>query len=132
MALVTRSQALFFQMKGGAGQECFRNTPGKGHRILGSYEADGPTEGVVVTVLGPAKEELWRGADSSGKFSIDIVTEGVHQLCFLSTVAEAQVISFNFRIDEHPGAESSSHHGKEFVTKVHTDKVGELVEKLEM
>lgn len=29
-------------------EECFKVTPGKGHSVHGSYEADGPSEGLVV------------------------------------------------------------------------------------
>ena len=31
-----------------AAEECFKVTPGKGHSVHGSYEADGPSEGLVV------------------------------------------------------------------------------------
>ena len=31
-----------------AAEECFKVTPGKDHSVHGSYEADGPSEGLVV------------------------------------------------------------------------------------
>ncbi|CAJ1414863.1 unnamed protein product, partial [Effrenium voratum] len=110
--------------------ECFEVSPGKGHTVHGSYEADGPNEGVVVTLVSSSHKELrelFRNARAS------MVTEEVpHTLCFASSVEESQMVSFNFHVDEH--GDSEGHQDKEhmeYVTKEHTTKVEELVAKLE-
>ena len=43
-------------------KECFEVSPGKGHTVHGSYEADGPNEGVVVTLVSSSHKELRVGA----------------------------------------------------------------------
>lgn len=134
--LAGHGSGLFFELKqmSQGGSECFKAKPGQGHRLIGSYEADGPSEGVTVKVFDPKKKELWKSTDSSAKFSIAVVDEGQHELCFDSTIDESsQMISFNYRVDPHGDIEDPadvSH--MQFVTKDHTDKVGELVSKLEM
>ena len=41
-------------------EECFKVTPGKGHSVHGSYEADGPSEGLVVKLTTTSgKERRW-------------------------------------------------------------------------
>merc|ERR1712032_73981 len=113
--------------------ECFKAKPGQGHRLVGTYEADGPTEGITVTVSGPDKKELWRSTEASGKFGVEVMQDGLHELCFETTISETQMVSFNFRVDQHGSDidEALDPHHMEFVTKDHTDKVGELVSKLE-
>mmetsp|Transcript_27545 Transcript_27545/g.53974 ORF Transcript_27545/g.53974 Transcript_27545/m.53974 type:complete len:214 (+) Transcript_27545:44-685(+) len=131
-------EGLFFELKPGAQGECFKAKPGKSHRLVGSFEADGPREGVVVKLTDPSEKQLWHSQESSARFDIEVEDEGSHMLCFGSTVSESQVVSFHFRVEEEQLGEgqildaskgSDAHH--QFVTKEHTDKVGELVQKLE-
>merc|ERR1711924_244491 len=122
------SEALFFELKPGPPGECFKATPAQGHRLVGSYEADGPEEGGVVQILDSSGGVIWKSEDSSSKFELEVVNDGVHKLCFSSSVKENQMISFNFRNDKPMAA--SSGEDQEFVTKDHTDKVGEMVAKL--
>lgn len=128
--LIGCNEALFFELKPGANAgECFKISPGTQHACHGSYEADGPEEGVVARLIDPDGKDAWRSTESSAKFEFKVVTECVHQLCFQSTVADNQMISFNFHFEAHGGGADASH--KEFVTKDHTDIVGDLVAKLE-
>ncbi|CAE7330356.1 EMP24 [Symbiodinium natans] len=133
-ALPLQCTGLFFELKAkSAGPaECFKATPGHGHSLHGSYEADGPNEGVLVTLTSGSGKELFRNANPSGRFSIEVMEELPHRLCFESSVEESQMVSFNFHVDEH--GDGTDHHDKEhmeYVTKEHTDKVEELVAKLE-
>ncbi|CAK9089204.1 Endosomal protein P24B [Durusdinium trenchii] len=130
--LVRSCTGLFFELKAqSAGPaECFKVSPGRGHLVHGSYEADGPNEGVVVKLTTSSGKELFRNASPSGKFSIEVTEESPHSLCFTSVAEESQMVSFNFHVDEHG---DGSHHDKEhmeYVTKEHTDRVEELVGKL--
>eukprot|EP00747_Dinoflagellata_sp_TGD_P211061 gnl/TRDRNA2_/TRDRNA2_84262_c0_seq1.p2 gnl/TRDRNA2_/TRDRNA2_84262_c0~~gnl/TRDRNA2_/TRDRNA2_84262_c0_seq1.p2 ORF type:complete len:201 (+),score=48.92 gnl/TRDRNA2_/TRDRNA2_84262_c0_seq1:36-638(+) len=126
--LVGITEGLFFELKSAA-KECFKTDPSKGHFLIGSYEADGPVEGVTVTLNNPSDKIVWKSTESSAKLNLEATVDGAHSLCFESTVSQGQMVSFNFRVDEH-GDEVSLQH-KEFVTKDHTDKVGELVAQLE-
>mmetsp|Transcript_6499 Transcript_6499/g.11126 ORF Transcript_6499/g.11126 Transcript_6499/m.11126 type:complete len:206 (+) Transcript_6499:79-696(+) len=133
-AVLARSCAgLFFELKAeSAGPpECFKVTPGKDHSVHGSYEADGPSEGLVVKLTTASGKELFRNVNPSGKFTVEVTEEAPHSLCFSSSVEESQMVSFNFHVDEHG---DGTHHDKDqmdYVTKEHTDKVEELVAKLE-
>eukprot|EP00930_Biecheleria_cincta_P006860 TRINITY_DN107942_c0_g1_i1.p1 TRINITY_DN107942_c0_g1~~TRINITY_DN107942_c0_g1_i1.p1 ORF type:complete len:226 (-),score=45.28 TRINITY_DN107942_c0_g1_i1:10-639(-) len=127
-------QGLFFELKGKsiAGKECFTATPGHGHLLHGSYEADGASEGILVTLKGVSDRELYRSSEPSGKFSIEVMDEGNHHLCFESSVDVSQMISFNFHVDEHgDGTDAHDKSHMEYVTKEHTIKMEELVQKLE-
>eukprot|EP00933_Yihiella_yeosuensis_P033555 TRINITY_DN27233_c0_g1_i1.p1 TRINITY_DN27233_c0_g1~~TRINITY_DN27233_c0_g1_i1.p1 ORF type:complete len:223 (+),score=42.31 TRINITY_DN27233_c0_g1_i1:73-741(+) len=128
-------RGIFFELKAQGtdyGKDCFQAHPGAGHALHGSYEADGPAEGVKVTLLSDDNKELWISKDSSGKFSVDIQRQGPHTLCFESSSSESQMVSFNFHVDEHGEGPDVDHKGgMEFVTKDHTDKVSELVLQLE-
>merc|ERR1712083_209633 len=75
---------------------------------------------------------MWSSAKSSGRFDVEVTKDGAHTLCFESTVSERQMISFNLHIDAHGGSDALDPAHKEFVTKEHTDKVSELVSKLEL
>eukprot|EP00928_Gymnodinium_smaydae_P023597 TRINITY_DN19416_c0_g1_i1.p1 TRINITY_DN19416_c0_g1~~TRINITY_DN19416_c0_g1_i1.p1 ORF type:complete len:207 (+),score=49.32 TRINITY_DN19416_c0_g1_i1:110-730(+) len=130
LALVPHASGLFFELKAST-EECFKATPGMGHRLIGTYEADGSSEAIKVEVLRqPGTEPLYKSTDTSGKFEIEVQESGVHRLCFTSTSSDTQTVSFNFHVDSHSvGGADPSH--KEFVTKEHTDKVSELVGDLE-
>jgi len=96
---------------------------------MGSYEAAGGTEGVLATITNHAKQEVWKSSEASGKFSEVASQEGKHTLCFTSQVNNEQTISFNVRVDEHGSADAS---GSEHVTKEHTEKVHDLIQKLSL
>eukprot|EP00931_Biecheleriopsis_adriatica_P082048 TRINITY_DN55430_c0_g1_i1.p1 TRINITY_DN55430_c0_g1~~TRINITY_DN55430_c0_g1_i1.p1 ORF type:complete len:228 (-),score=63.95 TRINITY_DN55430_c0_g1_i1:62-679(-) len=125
--LLVGCHGLFFELKAGT-PECFKANPGFGHVMHGSYEADGPSEGVIVTLKGKAEKEMYKSVEPSGKFSIEVTEEAGHQLCFTSSSGQSQMVSFNFHIDEHG---DSTPHDDKFVTKEHTVKIEELVAKLE-
>lgn len=131
-AMLGRSHGLFFELRDAGASECFKANPGHGHRLIGSYEADGPTEGISVKVIDPNTRELWHSKETAGRFDVEAMDEGQHKLCFSSSIAEPQMVSFNFHVDEHGDGEVPSSGHKDFVTKEHTDKVGELVAKLEI
>ncbi|CAE8620487.1 unnamed protein product, partial [Polarella glacialis] len=78
--------------------------PGHGHVLIGSFEADGASEGMTVTVKDPSEKQLWRSVEPSAKFSVDVMQEGSHQLCFESSVSSSQMVSFNFHVSEHSDA----------------------------
>eukprot|EP00746_Dinoflagellata_sp_MGD_P013686 gnl/MRDRNA2_/MRDRNA2_129688_c0_seq1.p1 gnl/MRDRNA2_/MRDRNA2_129688_c0~~gnl/MRDRNA2_/MRDRNA2_129688_c0_seq1.p1 ORF type:complete len:205 (+),score=29.47 gnl/MRDRNA2_/MRDRNA2_129688_c0_seq1:68-682(+) len=124
--LAAPCEAVFFRLPS-SDQWCFTVTPGVGHRIMGSYEAAGGTEGVLVTITDPSSKEVFQSKDSAGKFNQVARADGKHTICFRSQVSNEQTISFNTRIDEHGSADQS---GSEHVTKEHTEKVHDLIQKL--
>lgn len=132
-ALVCQCEALFFKIeaKGTAKAECFWVEPSFGHWIVGSYEASGASEGVICTIShvsgGGDSTEVWKSTDTATHFSVSVQNEGKHKLCFDTTVDNAMTISFNLRVDEDfPATDKTG----ELVTKDHTDKVSELIAKL--
>eukprot|EP00413_Alexandrium_margalefii_P047091 CAMPEP_0204584810 /NCGR_PEP_ID=MMETSP0661-20131031/46553_1 /ASSEMBLY_ACC=CAM_ASM_000606 /TAXON_ID=109239 /ORGANISM="Alexandrium margalefi, Strain AMGDE01CS-322" /LENGTH=206 /DNA_ID=CAMNT_0051594303 /DNA_START=56 /DNA_END=676 /DNA_ORIENTATION=+ len=131
--LLERGQGLFFELRptGQGSSECFKANPGHGHWLVGSYEADGPTEGVAVRVTDAHSRELWQSSDASSTFNIEVMEEGQHRLCFESSVGQAQTVSFNFHVAEHLEEDPHSDGHKTFVTQEHTTKVAELVRQLE-
>jgi hypothetical protein len=125
---------LFFELNAGI-SECFKVNPGIGHRLVGSFEADGSSEGIETKVISLAQgsaqqRDLWRTTDLSGKFDVESGGDGVHQLCFTSTVSDKQIVSFNFHVDEHGGDDVFNAEHKEFVTKEHTDQVLKHIQTL--
>mmetsp|Transcript_44988 Transcript_44988/g.90799 ORF Transcript_44988/g.90799 Transcript_44988/m.90799 type:complete len:208 (-) Transcript_44988:104-727(-) len=132
-ALLGRGQALFFELRpdGKGAVECFKASPGHGHWLIGSYEADGPTEGVSVKVTDPSSREVWHSKEPSAKFSVEVMAEGQHSLCFENSVGQPQTVSFNFRVAEHGDEDPLTDGHKQFVTREHTARVSELVEQLE-
>mmetsp|Transcript_49470 Transcript_49470/g.87098 ORF Transcript_49470/g.87098 Transcript_49470/m.87098 type:complete len:221 (-) Transcript_49470:103-765(-) len=127
-----RSEALFFELNPGENKECFKSAPGPGHRLIGSYEADGPAEGVVAVLQDSADKEMWRSTATAGKFDLKVSLDGTHILCFKSSSKDKQMVSFNFRVMQHgPDGEMKDPSRSEPVTKDHTDRVSELVGKLE-
>merc|ERR1712194_806800 len=120
--------ALFFELKPDK-EECFKWTVEEGEHHIGTYEADGPAEGIVVTMLDPQKKQHWRTTDTSGPVKATASTHGQYSLCFQSTIRENQMVSFDgsWGRDELHAAGVSS---KEFVTKNHTDVVKDTVEQM--
>ncbi|CAK0875400.1 unnamed protein product [Prorocentrum cordatum] len=129
LLLAWRCQALFFELKPGlpGNGECFKFNADLGHRIfVGNYEADGPEEGIVVRMLDPDMVQLFEHKTPSGKLKHTEAKAGIYQLCFLSTIPEVQMVSFDSRFgldDEF----ADDHHL--FITQNHTDKVKETAEQ---
>merc|ERR1719336_435383 len=98
LALGLGAEGIFFHLEPKVG-DCFKWSPELGHRFVGSYEADGPSEGIEVWMLGPEERELWRVRETSGKFkSVDVHNQGeTYSLCFQSTSSETQMVSFDAR-----------------------------------
>lgn len=120
----------------GGAAECFGVTPKANHtRMIGHYEADGESEGIRVVLSDEAGKELWSSQVSAGKLDVPIRREsqGEHKLCFFTTAANAQMVSFGFRADTHeaPSGAAPAHH-KDFATKEHTDQMQDMVQQLEM
>merc|ERR1719215_84355 len=134
LAAAGRASALFFELKPGSEEECFAWKPDAGHRCVGSYEADGPEEGIVVRMVGPEGNELWRSADSSGHLqSVDAHSKGEsYKLCFKSTISEIQMVSFDARWghDYDHELDQGGREIKQFVTQNHTDQMKDTVAKL--
>ncbi|CAK0875399.1 unnamed protein product, partial [Prorocentrum cordatum] len=129
LLLAWRCQALFFELKPGlpGNGECFKFNADLGHSFVGNYEADGPEEGIVVRMLDPDMVQLFEHKTPSGKLKHTEAKAGIYQLCFLSTIPEVQMVSFDSRFgldDEF----ADDHHL--FITQNHTDKVKETVMKL--
>lgn len=125
LVLIGRSQALFFELQAGDDAECFKTGEVlAGHRIAGTYEADGAAEGgVEATLLDSFGKQLWHGAKPSGNFEAKIEHKGVHTLCFKNLVKDKQTVSFNMQVDNHVD--------KELVTRDHAEKVKSLITTLE-
>mmetsp|Transcript_82898 Transcript_82898/g.173569 ORF Transcript_82898/g.173569 Transcript_82898/m.173569 type:complete len:214 (-) Transcript_82898:93-734(-) len=126
------ASALFFELKPGT-EECFRWRPESGHHCVGSFEADGPEEGIEVRMLGPDDKELWRLNQPSGQLKpVDAHSAGENfALCFKSTISDNQMISFDWRWGlEHELDLSDSKELKQFVTQNHTAQMQESVAQL--
>mmetsp|Transcript_5289 Transcript_5289/g.15055 ORF Transcript_5289/g.15055 Transcript_5289/m.15055 type:complete len:208 (-) Transcript_5289:164-787(-) len=128
--LALPSQALFFELKPGALSECFKVKAEASEWIVGSYEADGPTEGVKVVLYDLNERELWKSEESSSKFSLQQKEAGKYKICFDTTISEVQMVSFSLLVDDHDH-HSPGHVSKDMVTQDHTNKVKNLVAKLE-
>ena len=96
--------------------------------VRGSFEVSGASEGVRASMKDPTGLSVWSSSESHGNMEIKVTTVGKYELCFVSIVKDKQVLSFDIRV---ANAYDQTENLKDAATKSETEKVSQLVQKLE-